>query len=428
MKTEMKKCELYGCISPAALIIIACAGLIEALGYLVLGSLEATVTMLIIQALFILVACAAVRGGMPWLNVLVAGFAFMLAYTTNYAETTAYNWAFWLQTVAAALGALCGTALMIRKKQKPKSVPVIELVLIAVIAASSLAVWGYFTARDKNAEGFARHTLWAVPTQFDAQDCAEPGTVEEFPYETKAYATDGREVTKRAIVYLPYGYDETKQYNILYLMHGTGDDEAYWLRTYEYNKTMLDRMIASGDIEPLIVVTPTFYVENDCMDGLDALTYSFRDELRNDLMPAVESKYSTYAGTIDGAGFSASRGHRAFAGLSRGAVTTLHSVFCGSLDYFSWFGAFSGSRTDAEYFRETVQSGDFAELPINYLYVSSGVFDFALPRQEEDYRGLLEIEPRLTEGVNTDFDVFPMRYHSMGNWHLALYNFLQRIF
>ena len=41
-------------------------------------------------------------------------------------------------------------------------------------------------------------------------------------------------------------------------MHGTGDDEKYWLKTNPYNKTMLDNMIADGDIEPLIVVTPTF--------------------------------------------------------------------------------------------------------------------------------------------------------------------------
>lgn len=35
------------------------------------------------------------------------------------------------------------------------------------------------------------------------------------------YTSDSRnEITKTAYVYLPYGYDETKQYDILYLMHG----------------------------------------------------------------------------------------------------------------------------------------------------------------------------------------------------------------
>ena len=54
-------------------------------------------------------------------------------------------------------------------------------------------------------------------------------------------------------------------------------------------------------------------------------------------------------------------------GLSRGAVTTYHSAICQSLDYFSWFGTFSGSRTDAQQFQDTIQSGTFADLPIHYL-------------------------------------------------------------
>ena len=271
--------------------------------------------------------------------------------------------------------------------------------------------------------------MWAVPSQFDAVECAQAGTVEELVYMTKAYGTDGRDVQKRALVYLPYGYDSTKEYNILYLMHGTGDDENYWLKTHAYNKTMVDQLISTGNIKPLIIVTPTFYVEDDLKDtGLDPLTYSFREELRNDLMPLVESRYATYAESVDDAGFISSRDHRAFAGLSRGAVTTYHSAFCGSLDWFSWFGTFSGSRTDAEYFKNTIQSEAFRDYPIHYLYVTSGTFDFALPRQLQDNTALLSIEPRLTTGVNTDMDVFPMRYHSIGNWHLALYNFLQRVF
>ncbi|MFR5152743.1 MAG: alpha/beta hydrolase [Ruminococcus sp.] len=157
-------------------------------------------------------------------------------------------------------------------------------------------------------------------------------------YDTKAYATDERDVKKTAYVYLPYGYSEEKEYNILYLMHGTGDDEKYWLKTNPYNKTMLDNMIADGDIEPLIVVTPTFYVEDDCADDLDQLTYSFAKELRNDLMPEIESVYSTYAKSADDEGFAESRDHRAFAGLSRGAVTMYHSALCQSLDYFHGSG------------------------------------------------------------------------------------------
>lgn len=408
--------------------MIAVCAVRLALGYLVIGSLAAAVTMLAVQALYVLASLAAYRGRMPFLHVLTAVFGFVLGNMTNYSETTAYNFAFWIEGAAGTAAALAGTALMLWKKERINKPPLAECVSAALVLALCLGSWGYFTAVDKGAAGRARHTMWAVPAQFDSAECDKLGTLEELVYETKAYATDSRAVTKRALVYLPYGYDAAKEYNILYLMHGTGDDENYWLSTYSWNKTMVDNLIAKGEIEPLIIVTPTFYVEDDCMDGLDALTYSFREELRNDLMPAVESKYSTYAESIDDEGFRLSRDHRAFAGLSRGAVTTYHSAFCGSLDYFSWFGTFSGSRTDAEYFEKTIRSDKMRDYPINYLYITSGAFDFALPRQCQDNAGLTALEDRLTTGVNTDFDVFPMRYHSQGNWHLALYNLLQRIF
>jgi enterochelin esterase-like enzyme len=296
------------------------------------------------------------------------------------------------------------------------------------IAVGTLCVWQGNVLLARSAQGHARQEIWAVPAQYDAPDCAQPGTVEELLYDTKAYGTDSRTVRKRAMVYLPYGYDADKQYNILYLMHGTGDDENYWLVTHPENKHMLDQMIAQGQIEPLIVVTPTFYTEDDCAENLDRLTYAFADELRNDLMVAVESKYSTYAESCDAAGFTASRDHRAFAGLSRGAVTACHAALCGSLDYFSWFGLFSAFRTEEQYLTEHMQAPAVADLPIHYLYMTSGNFDFALPGQIPGYELLLRIEPRLQHGVNADFDIYPMRYHSADNWHLALYNCLQRIF
>ena len=68
-------------------------------------------------------------------------------------------------------------------------------------------------------------------------------------------------------MYLPAGYDPEKSYNILYLMHGGGDDENYWLMELSdrtHGKTtmrVLDHMIEDGLCEPLIVVTPTFYAD-----------------------------------------------------------------------------------------------------------------------------------------------------------------------
>lgn len=433
MKSNISRREAPCCdrVTGITLVVIAIVACVDLVRYIALGSGLALLTVSIIECIFLLVSIAAWKGRMPWILILVSVPSIVLFSTMNNMETTMFNAGFLILAVVSIAGAVVGTVSVLRSKVRVAVnwISMGSLVLAALIAAGSLTVWALGVHNAKGAGGLASREIWAVPEQFDSVECEWPGTVEQITYQTKAYATDGRDVVKSAYVYLPNGYDETKQYNILYLLHGTGDDERYWLVKNSYNKTMLDNLIANGDIDPLIVVTPTFYVEDDCKDtGLDPLTYSFVEELRNDLMPAVESIYATYAETCDEEGFAASRDHRAFAGLSRGAVTTYHSVFCGALDYFSWFGTFSGSRTDADYFQQTIQSEEFVDYPINYLYVASGNFDFALPRQIQDYDGLLSIESRLEQNVNTNFDIFPMRYHSMGNWHLALYNFLQKIF
>ena len=84
-------------------LLISAAGAAEVLGYLLPGSLEATVTMGIIEVLMLLFAGAAWHGRMPFLLLPVAVFACVLGYTTNYAETTSYNWGFWIQGIVAAM-------------------------------------------------------------------------------------------------------------------------------------------------------------------------------------------------------------------------------------------------------------------------------------------------------------------------------------
>lgn len=197
------------------------------------------------------------------------------------------------------------------------------------------------------------------------------------------------------------------------------------MKDFSYNKIMLDHLIEQKLIEPMIIAMPTFYDEKDCLDDLDKLTYSFKDEIRNDLVPAVEGHYSTYAVGTNSVALKASRAHRGFAGLSRGAVTTLRSALCGNLDYFSKFGLFSASRLPEEYYRSTAISGDFASLSIDYFFMTSGSFDFSLATQVRDYRLLRQIDSRIIDGKNSQFVVFPLCHHSMASWHIALYDFLE---
>ena len=428
LSNQKRERSISDSICAVVLVAIALIGLWNIIRYLILGELVPILTILIVSILFFLVAISAWRDRQPILLLIIGGASGVLYFNMNHTGTATFNMSYLFQTIIGAVGGIL--AIGFHWKSHEKCIRWIGIPMIAAIVLG-LVTSGTWLVCNQNAKSYggeANRSIWAVPNQFDQGICEEIGSVERLDYQTKAYATDEREVTKSAYVYLPYGYDESKQYDILYLLHGTGDDEKYWLIDHPYNVTMIDQMISKGDVDPFILVTPTWYVEDDCSEKLDLLTYSFAQELQNDLMPAVESKYSTYAKKCDEEGFISSRDHRAFAGLSRGAVTMYHSVLCQSLDYFSWFGAFSGSRTTAEVFKKTIQSEEFKNYPINYLYVSSGNFDFALAGQIQDYQALVEMEPRLTEGENTNMDVYPMRYHSMESWHLALYNYLQKIF
>ena len=95
-------------------------------------------------------------------------------------------------------------------------------------------------------------------------------------------------------------------------------------------KRILDNLIANGEMEPLLVVTPTFYPMDNADNSVSTageLAACFPDELANDLIPTVEPQYSTYAETTDPQGLTASRGHRAFGGFSMGAVTTWSAIW-----------------------------------------------------------------------------------------------------
>ena len=83
-------------------------------------------------------------------------------------------------------------------------------------------------------------------------------------YDTKNYSGDEEEFEKTAYVYLPYGYDQDdteKRYNVFYLMHGGGGSEKdFFGGVLEETdmKKLIDNMIANGDMEPCIVVTPSY--------------------------------------------------------------------------------------------------------------------------------------------------------------------------
>ena len=145
-------------------------------------------------------------------------------------------------------------------------------------------------------------------------------------------------------------------------------------------KNVIDHAIEDGKITPMIFVMLT-YNNTDGQDSWDyslaiKLTDQFHNELVNDLIPAVESRYSTYAenATIDG--IRASRDHRGFGGFSMGSVNTW-CTFRYAIDCFRYFMPMSGNyTTDGRYMADLVKAQGFGPEDF-FLFAMSGPDDFA---------------------------------------------------
>ena len=152
--------------------------------------------------------------------------------------------------------------------------------------------------------------------------CQAAGRMTEMTYATETYDEAHRPLTKRALVYLPYGYDDNpeRRYPVLYLMHGGGGDENEVFGGLEAQtnlKHVLDNAMAQGHAQPMIVVAPTYTVEGmeaarRSIDVAVKLTHRFPTELVQDVIPAVDAAFRT----------KADRKSRAFSGFSMGGETT----------------------------------------------------------------------------------------------------------
>lgn len=227
--------------------------------------------------------------------------------------------------------------------------------------------------------------LSQIPAEY-YREADQQGTLTELEYDTyesMSYEEQDQTIHKRAIVYLPYGYDESQRYPVFYLMHGGWSDETVYLGTPDQPrrfKNVLDHGIADGKIRPMIVVCPTYNNESESDSGNYSLalrlTDNYHNELINDLIPAVEGTYSTYAEDTSPEGLEASRDYRAFCGFSMGSVTTWHTFeYC--LDYFRYFMPSSGNLTsDGEYMASIVKDSGHTWNDF-FIFAASGTDDFA---------------------------------------------------
>lgn len=292
------------------------------------------------------------------------------------------------------------------------------------------------------------------------EEVEHKGTVEKLTYTTHSYAmeavaagtvqkaADDNDTTdaidakllcgdqteflmeKELYVYLPYGYDPSVKYNVVYALHGTEGSAEYWIGENSMGLTtrkVLDRMIDTGECAPFILVTPSYYSIPE--DKAEFFTDFYAEplanvwpmyfwmELENEIMPLVESTYSVYSTEED------ARDHRGFVGLSRGSMTTVNSVMTHCLERFSYFGTFSGIWCDFDGFKATLESEEYKDLDIKFWYSGNGTADFSLPNHEAFRdRALTEMSDRFVDGENFAWVNFKGGAHAYNCWLPDLYN------
>ncbi|MBQ3906181.1 MAG: hypothetical protein II743_05365 [Lachnospiraceae bacterium] len=281
-----------------------------------------------------------------------------------------------------------------------------------------------------------------IPTKYINLRVVDCGMIEKITYTSHDFFGDPTvEVEKAANVYLPAGYDPSKKYNVLYLMHGIGGDENEWGMTGSTSrvKCIMDNLTYYGDIESFIVVTPNGRsAVNHAANGSDYQSfYCFGKELRGDLMPYIESHYSTYASEAIAAAngdadaivkaLQDSRDHRAMAGLSMGGMQTINIGIGECVDLISYFGAFSAAPTS----NPAAKTADILKdntLPIHYFYNICGTEDgIAYGAASAAAKNITAVCDQFVDGENYMWQELPGN-HDFNIWYLGFYNFAQIAF
>ena len=225
-----------------------------------------------------------------------------------------------------------------------------------------------------------------------AYDASAKGTVVRDFYDTYEYSdagVPGSAVQKNMLVYLPAGYnaeDKNTRYNVLYLIHGTSEDQNTVFGDDDPNvttvmKKVLDMMIAGGELDPMIIVCPTYR-------GMESGRLQY--EIINEIMPFIATKYNTYAASGSQDALKAARNHHAVGGFSQGSSCTF-TIMRNCFDYFKYYLPISGGPGNAD-FASVVQGYAMNDY---YVFASTGTDDIA-------YGGMVNAIPAMANQKDSE--------------------------
>jgi enterochelin esterase-like enzyme len=288
----------------------------------------------------------------------------------------------------------------------------------------------------------------------DGFQCNDPGSQTYFGYNTEASGVevpdkvdfyDAKDVPhgevrarwyfskttglwRRAHVYTPPDYDKSgrKRYPVLYLQHGSGENESSWVKQGRVSHIM-DNLIAAKKAAPMLVVMENGMVATKAGaapappsagtargDGGPRGNSAFEEVVIDDLVPMIDSTYRTLR----------DREHRAIAGLSMGGGQALQ-IGLTHVNKFAYIASFSGAIRTFDV--KSSYNGVFADpaafnKKVRLLWIGAGL---AEPNMHKPAQAAHEALDGV--GIKNVFFECPFA-HEWQTWRYDLNDFAPRLF
>jgi enterochelin esterase family protein len=218
-------------------------------------------------------------------------------------------------------------------------------------------------------------------------------------------------------VYTPPGYDRNTRakYPVLYLFHGSGDNEATWTEFGRAN-LIIDNLIAQGKAKPMIIVMTDGHAAfaQPAGTNTDARArgmIAFQRDLLEDVMPFAEENYR----------IKKDREHRAIIGLSMGGGQSL-TIGLNHPELFAWVGGMSSAVGDPDTtLASLIKDPQASNKNLKLLWFAVGKSDFLLKNNQQ-------LDEWLTKhGIKHEFHETEGN-HSWPVWRRYLADFAPLIF
>jgi enterochelin esterase-like enzyme len=127
-------------------------------------------------------------------------------------------------------------------------------------------------------------------------------------FDNESMHSEILDMERKYAVYLPPDYETSRRsYPVLYLLHGSGDDQTGWVQFGEV-KHYADKAIKEGKSTPMVIIMPDANAGQKGYFNDVTSDWRYEDFFFEEFMPFVEDKYR----------IKSEKRYRAIAGLSMG--------------------------------------------------------------------------------------------------------------